>query len=121
MAIVPVLLALGLRQRGRRGAAGYLTGIATGPEEILRALAEPGERSRRVWALESLSVRGLLTPGRLLGSAQPGVRAFAAARVVSALLTRPLLGGLLLDRSGAVRSVAAGGGSSSTGTRDRPT
>ena len=140
-AAIAVLLALGRRQRGREAAARYLARIAAGPEETLRALAGPGDRGRRTWALEALLDRGWLTAeeltaravgdadpvtalwcarrlagpggelepgtgGRLLGSARSGVRAFAAGKASADVLTRPVLHGLLLDRSGAVRSVA---------------
>ena len=140
-AIAPVLLALQRRQRGRQAVAGYLAGVAAGPVATLQALAAPGDRSRRLWALQALASRSLLAadeltaramrdpdlvvalwcarslaspdgdlpPGigpRLLGSARAGVRAFAAGHVSDDQLTTQALRGLLLDRCGAVRSVA---------------
>lgn len=141
VAIIAVLLALRHRQRGRQAAAGYLAGIAAGPAATLEALAAPGDRGRRLWALRALAARGLLAAGaltaramrdpdpvvalwcarrlaspsgglppaigpRLLGSARAGVRAFAAGHLDDDQLTAQTLRGLLLDRSGAVRSVA---------------
>jgi hypothetical protein len=140
-AIIPVLLALGHRQRGRQAAAGYLASVAAGPAATLEVLSAPGDRARRLWALEALATRGLLAVGvltaramrdpdpvvalwcarclarpygelppatgpRLLGSARAGVRAFAAGYLGDDQLTTEALRGLLLDRSGAVRSVA---------------
>ncbi len=140
-AIIPVLLALRHRRRGRQPAAGYLAGIAAGPAVTLEALAAPGGRARRLWALEVLASRSLLatdvlaaramrdpdpvvalscarrlassdgglppeTGRQLLGSARAGVRAFAAGHLGDDQLTIQALRGLLLDRSGAVRSVA---------------
>jgi hypothetical protein len=140
-AVIPVLLALGHRRRGRQAAAGYLASIAAGPAVMLEALAAPGDRARRRWALEVLASRSLLaadvlaaramrdpdpvvalwcarclasadgglppeTGRQLLGSARAGVRAFAAGHLGDDQLTIQALRGLLLDRSGAVRSVA---------------
>jgi hypothetical protein len=139
--IIPVLLALSQRQRGQQAAAAYLAGIAAGPAATLEALAAPGDRARRLWALQVLASRGLLSAdaltarakddpdpvialwcarslasqegrlppaigAQLLGSARAGVRAFAAGHVTDAGLTPEELRVLLLDRSGAVRSVA---------------
>jgi AAA domain, putative AbiEii toxin, Type IV TA system len=135
------LLALRRRRRGRQVAAGYLANIAAGPAVMLEALAAPGDRARRLWALEVLASRSLLatdvlaawatrdpdpvvalwcagclasaggrlppeTGRQLLGSARAGVRAFAAGHLGDDQLTIQALRGLLLDRSGAVRSVA---------------
>jgi hypothetical protein len=140
-AIIPVLLALRRRRRGRQTAAGYLADIAAGPAVMLEALAAPGDRARRLWALEVLASRSLLATDvlaaramrdpdpvtalfcarclasadgglppeigkQLLGSARAGVRAFAAGHLGDDQLTVQALRGLLLDRSGAVRSVA---------------
>ncbi|HJY56536.1 MAG TPA: hypothetical protein VJ418_09150, partial [Streptosporangiaceae bacterium] len=140
-AIIPVLLALQRRQRGRRAVAGYLAGVAAGPVATLQALAASGDRSRRLRAWQVLASRSLLaadeltaravrdpdlvvalwcarslaSPGgdlppgigpRLPGSARAGVRAFAAGHVSDDQLTTQALRGLLLDRCGAVRSVA---------------
>lgn len=140
-AIIPVLLALRQRRRGSQAAAGYLASITAGPVATLHALTAPGDRERRLWALEALASRSLLsadaltvralrdpdpvvalwcaqslaTPNgdlpsaaglRLLGSARAGVRAFAAGHVSDDQLSIDALRALLLDRSGAVRSVA---------------
>lgn len=140
-AVIPVLLALGHRRRGRQAAARYLANIAAGPAVMLEALAAPGDRARRRWALEVLASRNLLatdvlaeramrdpdpvvalwcarclfsadgwlpheTGRQLLGSARAGVRAFAAGHLGDDQLTIQALRGLLLDRSGAVRSAA---------------
>jgi hypothetical protein len=59
-AVVPVLLALGQRQRGQRAAARYLASVAAGPAATLEALAGTGDRARRLWALKALTARGLL-------------------------------------------------------------
>ncbi len=140
-AVVPVMLALRERWRGRQAADRYLAHVAEGPAATLAALAGAGERSCRLWALGALTERGLHTadalaaramrdrdpvialwcarhlaapsgdlPGgvgpRLLTSARAAVRAFAAEHVADDQLTREALRGLLLDRSGAVRSMA---------------
>lgn len=140
-AVIPVLLALRKRQRGRQSAARYLASVAAEPAATLEALAAPGDRALRLWALEALASRNLLAADalaaraardpdpvialwcarsaagpdgelppaiglRLLGSARTGVRAFAAGHLSDDVLTIEALRGLLLDRSGAVRSVA---------------
>ena len=140
-AIIPVLQALRGRQRGQQAATRYLASAAAGPAGMLEALAAPGDRARRLWALEVLASRSLLatdvlaaramrdpdpvvalwyarcladadgglppeTGRQLLGSARAGVRAFAAGHLGDDQLTIQALRGLLLDRSGAVRSVA---------------
>ena len=68
-AVIPVLLALGQRQRGRQAAARYLASVAQGPAATLEALAWPGDRARRLWALEALAARGLLDGGGLTARA----------------------------------------------------
>jgi ABC-2 type transport system ATP-binding protein len=50
------LLALRRRRRGRQVAAGYLASIAAGPAVMLEALAAPGDRARRLWALEGTGI-----------------------------------------------------------------
>jgi len=64
-AIIPVLLAARHRQRGRQAAAGHLASVAAGPAATLEALAEPGDRARRMWALEAQAARGLLAASTL--------------------------------------------------------
>jgi hypothetical protein len=140
-AAMPVLLAVQHRQRGRQAAAGYLASIAEGPAAVLEALAAPGDRARRLWALEALAARNLLAVGvlaaravrdpdpavalwcarrlasadgglppetgqQMLGSHRAGARAFAAGHLGDDQLTVQALRRLLLDPSGAVRSVA---------------
>ena len=106
-AAIPVLLALDRRQRGREAAARYLARIAAGPEETLRALAGPGDRGRRTWALGALLDRSRLTAeeltARALGDPDP-VTALWCAR------------GLAGRRTGAGRGRAAAG----IGTARRP-
>jgi hypothetical protein len=63
-AAIPVLLALGQRQRGRQAAARHLARVAAGPAATLEALAEPGDRGLRLWALAALAARGLLAGAR---------------------------------------------------------
>ena len=67
--VIPVLLALGQRHRGRQAAAGYLASVAAGPAATLEDLARPGDRARRLWALEALGARRLLHDGGLTARA----------------------------------------------------
>jgi hypothetical protein len=67
--IVPVMLALLHRLRGRQAAAGYLARIADGPAATLQELAAAGHRPVRLWALETLGGRGLLTADALMARA----------------------------------------------------
>jgi hypothetical protein len=112
--VVPVLLALGRRQRGRPAAARDLARAAPGPEETLRALAEPGDRSRRIWALEGLLDRGLLTAeeltARAMGDPDPVVALWCARRLaLPGGGLEPDVGGRLLESARAgVRAFAAG-------------
>lgn len=69
-AVVPVMLALRERLRGRLAAGGYLDGVAQGPAVALAALTAKGERSGRLWALEALAERGLLTTDALTAQAE---------------------------------------------------
>lgn len=69
-AVVPVLLALRHRQRGRQVSAGYLAGVAAGPAATLEALAAPGDRARRLWALQALAARHLLAADELMARAE---------------------------------------------------
>ncbi len=64
-AVIPVLLALRQRQRGRQSAAGYLASVAAGPAATLEALAAPGDRALRLWALEALASRNLTRSRRI--------------------------------------------------------
>jgi hypothetical protein len=140
-AVVPVMLALAERYRGRRPAEGFLASTATGSAETLTALAAGGQRASRLWALEALTQRSLITADylaslavrdhdpvvalwcarklvtaagalpaetglRMLASARAGVRAFAVQHVGEEQLSQGHLRRLLVDRSGAVRSIA---------------
>ena len=98
--------------RGRRTwALGALLdrGRLTAEELTARAVGDP-DPVTALWCARRLAgPGGELEPGavgRLLGSARPGVRAFAAGKAGADVLTHSVLHGLLLDRSGAVRSVA---------------
>ncbi len=139
--VVPVMLALTERRRGRLVAGGFLAGVAAGPAATLAALTAGGQRAARLWALDGLARRDLLTAetlvdlairdgdpvvalwcarqltslsdglsaeagARLLASARGGVRAFAVQHVPDVQLPRDALRRLLLDKSGAVRSMA---------------
>jgi hypothetical protein len=68
-AIIPILLALRQRQRGRQAAAGYLASVAAGRVATLEVLTGPGDRARRMWALETLAARGLLAADALTARA----------------------------------------------------
>src|SRR5258708_4687037 len=57
-AVVPVMLALRERWRGRQAADRYLAHVAEGPAATLAALAGAGERSCRLWALGHVDGRG---------------------------------------------------------------
>ena len=63
--IVPIMLALRERLRGRQTADRYLAGLAEGPAETLAQLGRAGERSGQLWALETRAGRGLLGAGEL--------------------------------------------------------
>jgi len=64
-AVVPVVLAMRERFRGRQVAEAYLTGLAAGAAGTLTGLSAAGERSGRQWALAALAGRGLLAAGQL--------------------------------------------------------
>jgi hypothetical protein len=68
-AIVPVLLALKSRARGREAATSYLAKIAGGPATTVQALAAAGDRACQLWALETLKQRNLLTADVLVDRA----------------------------------------------------
>lgn len=63
--IVPIMLALRERRRGRQTADRHLAGLAEGPAETLAQLGRAGERSGQLWALETRAGRGLLGAGEL--------------------------------------------------------
>jgi hypothetical protein len=73
-----------------------------------RAMRDP-DPVVALWCAQALAgpTQALPAAGlRLLGSARPAVRAFATGHLSDAQLTRPAVRELLLDRSGAVRSMA---------------
>jgi hypothetical protein len=86
--VVPVMLALRERQRGREAADGYLAGVAAGPAAALAALAAAGERGSRLWALGALGERGLLAAEDLTARAMrdhdPVVALWCARRLAPA-------------------------------------
>ena len=63
--VVPIMLALRERRRGRQAEDRYLARLAEGPAGTLAALSLAGERSGQLWALDVLAGRGLLTAGEL--------------------------------------------------------
>ena len=67
--IVPVLLAMADRRRGRLAAKAILAGLAAGPAGTLAGLSGTGERGGRMWALGALAGRGLLPAALLEGRA----------------------------------------------------
>jgi hypothetical protein len=110
--VVPVMLALRERQRGREAADGYLAGVAAGPAAALAALAAAGERGSRLWALGALGERGLLAAEDLTARAMrdhdPVVALWCARRLAPAG-GRPsgAVPGLLASARAAVRAFAA--------------
>jgi HEAT repeat protein len=68
-AVVPIMLALNPRARGREAAASYLAEIADGPAVTIQALAVAGDRACELWALEALKHRSLLTADVLVNRA----------------------------------------------------
>jgi hypothetical protein len=113
-AIVPVMLALRPRARGREAAASYLAKIAGGPAATVRALAAAGDRARELWALEALKQRGLLTAGALADRAMrdpdPMVALWCARSLADPSGELPAADGLRLLASSraCVRAFAAG-------------
>lgn len=113
-AVIPVLLALGPRRRGRQAAASYLWGIAAGPAVTLAALAGAEDRACRLWALQAQADRGLLTAEVLvewaLGDRDPVVALWCARSLAVPAGVLPAPAGLRLlgsARAG-VRAFAVG-------------
>jgi hypothetical protein len=112
--VVPIMLALRERQRGRQAADRYLTGLAEGPAGMLAALGRAGERSGQLWALDALAGRGLLTPGELEARAMrdrdPVVALWCARQLAAPSGQLPAGAGprLLGSARAAVRAFAAG-------------
>src|SRR5258708_3884022 len=86
-AVVPVMLALRERWRGRQAADRYLAHVAEGPAATLAALAGAGERSCRLWALGALTERGLHTADALAARAMrdpdPGIALWCAPHLAA--------------------------------------
>jgi hypothetical protein len=112
--VVPIMLALRERQRGRQAADRYLARLAEGPAETLAALGRAGERSGQLWALDVLAGRGLLTAGELEARAMrdpdPFVALWCARRLAAPSGRLPAGAGpqLLGSARTAVRAFAAG-------------
>ena len=108
--IVPVLLAMEDRLRGRLAAKAILAGLAAGAAGTLAGLSAAGERGSRLWALSARAGRDLLTAGELearaMGDRDPVVAAWCVTHLDDDLLPREVLRGMLADRSGMVRAVA---------------
>jgi hypothetical protein len=112
--VVPIMLALRERRRGRQAADRYLAGLAEGPVETLAELGQSGERSARLWALDALAGRGLLTAGELEARAMrdrvPVVALWCARQLAAPSGQLPAGAGprLLGSARAAVRGFAAG-------------
>ncbi len=113
-AIVPVMLALNPRYRGREAAASYLARVAGGPAATLLALAAVSDRACVLWALEALKQRRLLTAEVLVDRAMhdrdPVVALWCARSLADPSGQLPAEGGLRLLASARarVRAFAAG-------------
>jgi hypothetical protein len=113
-AIVPVVLALEPRVRGRETAASYLGKITGGPAVTMQALAGVGDRACELWALEALRQRSLLTADVLVDRAMhdpdPVVALWCARSLAGPSGELPTADGLRLLASGRarVRAFAAG-------------
>jgi hypothetical protein len=112
--IVPIMLALRERLRGRPAADRYLAALAEGPAETLAKLGQSGERSARLWALETRAGRGLLGAGELEARAMrdrdPVVAVWCARQLTAPSGQLPAGAGprLLGSARAAVRAFAAG-------------
>lgn len=112
--IVPIMLALRERQRGRQAADRYLAGLAEGPAGTLTELGQSGERGARLWALDALAGRGLLTAGELEARAMrdpdPVVAVWCARQLAAPSGQLPAGAGprLLGSARAVVRAFAAG-------------
>ena len=112
--VVPIMLALRERRRGRQAADRYLAGLAEGPARTLAALGRAGERSGQLWALDVLAGRGLLTVGELEARAMrdrdPVVALWCARQLAAPSGRLPAGAGprLLGSARTAVRAFAAG-------------
>jgi len=113
-AIVPVVLALKPRARGREAAASYLAKVADGPAATMQALAAAGDRACELWALQALKQRSLLTADVLVDRAMhdpdPVVALWCARSLADPSGELPTAGGLplLASARARVRAFAAG-------------
>ncbi len=113
-AIVPVVLALQPRVRGREAAASYLAKVAGGPAVTMQALAAAGDRACELWALDALKQRSLLTADVLVDRAMhdpdPVVALWCARSLADPSGELPTACGLRLLASARarVRAFAAG-------------
>jgi hypothetical protein len=112
--VVPIMLALRERRRGRQAADRYLARLAEGLTGTLAALGRAGERSARLWALDMLAARGLLAAGELearaMGDRDPVVALWCARQLAAPSGQLPAGAGprLLGSARVAVRAFAAG-------------
>ena len=112
--IVPIMLALRERRRGRQTADRYLAGLAEGPAETLAQLGRAGERSGQLWALDILAGRGLLGASELetraMRDPDPVVALWCARQLAAPSGQLPAGAGprLLGSARAAVRAFAAG-------------
>lgn len=112
--IVPIVLALKPRARGREAAASYLAKIAGGPAATVQALAAADDRACELWALEALKQRNLLTAEVLVDRAihdpDPTVALWCAQSLADPSGELPAASGLRLLAStwARVRAFAAG-------------
>jgi hypothetical protein len=112
--MVPIMLALRERWRGRQAADRYLARLAEGPTGTLRELGRAGERCGQLWALDVRAGRGLLTAGELEARAMrdrdPVVALWCARQLAAPSGQLPAGAGprLLGSARAAVRAFAAG-------------
>jgi hypothetical protein len=110
--IVPVLLAMEDRLRGRLAAKAILAGLAAGAAGTLAGLSAAGERGSRLWALSARAGRDLLTAGELearaMGDRDPVVAAWCATQLAARFGWQPAGAGprLLGSARAAVRAFA---------------
>jgi hypothetical protein len=113
-AIVPVVLALKPRVRGRETVASYLAKIAGGPTVTMQALATADDRACKLWALEALQQRSLLTAAvladRAMRDPDPVVALWCARSLAGPSGELPTADGLRLLGSARarVRALAVG-------------
>jgi hypothetical protein len=86
-AVVPVMLAVAERYRGRQAAEGFLASTGACSAETLAALAAAGQRPGRLWALQALTGRSLVSTDFLASLAvddpDPVVALWSARKLVN--------------------------------------